>query len=352
MSWVHGVLGLGILVLAPWKSVIVRRGLRRRRRHAVAVAFAIVVAVSLVAGIVHATLGPLQVAGFNVLAVHVAAAVAAVPLALRHVVRRRQRVRATDLSRRTALRAIVVAGTAALAYAALESATSLAGLSWGTTPCNRVLQLGSGQPALMPVTQWFTDDVPTIDPAAYKLRVSRPGERTLRISHDDLLAMTSTTRSAVLDCTGGWWAEQTWRGVQLDTLLGPHTSGSIAGAFGDGLHQTLPIRGRLHSAARYARRRHTALARPWRARQAGRPRTPWLLVGQVGPARQSRITALVVAVAVPSPVRHPRPPQRHIETAKRAETQSRRIEKFVARLARGETIHPNTAGRQDDHRDA
>lgn len=41
-----------------------------------------------------------------------------------------------------------------------------------------------------------------------------------------------------------------------------------------------------------------------------------------------------------------------IETAKRAETRSRRIEQFVAMLARGETIYPNTARDQDDHRDA
>ena len=39
-----------------------------------------------------------------------------------------------------------------------------------------------------------------------------------------------------------------------------------------------------------------------------------------------------------------------IETAKRAETRSRRIEQFVAMLARGETIYPNTARNQDgDH---
>jgi len=29
----------------------------------------------------------------------------------------------------------------------------------------------------------------------------------------------------VLDCTGGWYAEQEWRGVRLDRLLGPGAAG-------------------------------------------------------------------------------------------------------------------------------
>ena len=41
-----------------------------------------------------------------------------------------------------------------------------------------------------------------------------------------------------------------------------------------------------------------------------------------------------------------------IETAKRAETRRRRIEQFVAMLARGETIYPTTVRDQKDHRDA
>jgi uncharacterized protein YdeI (YjbR/CyaY-like superfamily) len=40
-----------------------------------------------------------------------------------------------------------------------------------------------------------------------------------------------------------------------------------------------------------------------------------------------------------------------IETAKRAETRRRRIEQFVDMLARGETIHPNTARNPKDHLD-
>jgi uncharacterized protein YdeI (YjbR/CyaY-like superfamily) len=41
-----------------------------------------------------------------------------------------------------------------------------------------------------------------------------------------------------------------------------------------------------------------------------------------------------------------------IETAKRAETRRRRIEQFVAMLARGETIHPDTVRDPKGHRDS
>jgi DMSO/TMAO reductase YedYZ molybdopterin-dependent catalytic subunit len=223
----HGLLGLGILVLAPWKAVIVRRGLRRRRRHGVAVTFAVLVALSLLAGVGHATLGPLQVSGVSLLAVHVASAVALVPLAVVHVLRRRQWPRASDVSRRTALRAMVVGAGAALVYGATESLTSLVGLPGARRRATGSYEAGTGVPAEMPVTQWFTDGVPGIRADAYAMVVTRPGEPTRRLSYADLLAMPTTTRSAVLDCTGGWWAEQAWRGVRLDTLLGAPADGSI-----------------------------------------------------------------------------------------------------------------------------
>ena len=231
-SWVvgvvHATVGFGIVVLAPWKTVIVRRGLRGGRRHGFAVVFAVVVAVSLVTGVVHATFGPLEVAGITVLAVHVGSAVAAVPLAVGHVVRRPQRPRASDLSRRTVVRAIGVGGGAALLYGAVESVTSLTGLPGARRRATGSYQVGSGVPSAMPITQWFTDDVPRIDVDDYELLVSRHDEPTLRVSYGELLAMTGATTAAVLDCTGGWWSEQTWRGVRLDALLGTPDHGSIA----------------------------------------------------------------------------------------------------------------------------
>jgi DMSO/TMAO reductase YedYZ molybdopterin-dependent catalytic subunit len=232
-SWVvgvaHATLGFGIVVLAPWKTVIVRRGLRRGRGHWLALAFAGLVVVTLVTGVVHATLGPLQVAGITMLQIHVGSAIAAVPLAVLHVVRRPQRPRATDLSRRTVVRAIGVGGTAALVYGAVEAVTSLAGLPGADRRATGSYEVGSGVPAAMPTTQWFTDGVPSIDLDAYALQVSRPDEPMLRLSYGELLAMTGArTTTAVLDCTGGWWAEQTWRGIRLDTLLGTPEHGSIA----------------------------------------------------------------------------------------------------------------------------
>ncbi|GAA2017821.1 hypothetical protein GCM10009740_01710 [Terrabacter terrae] len=224
----HGILGLGILVLAPWKTVIVRRGLRTGGTHAIGVAFAVVLAVSLVAGIAHAGIGRFEVAGVNALAVHVAAAVIAVPLAAAHVIRRRQRPRRTDLSRRTLLRTAGLAAVAALAYAVQASVTSLAGFPAARRRETGSYEVGSGDPTSMPVTQWFTDGVPGVDLAAYRLEVTRADGSALRLSYGDLLAMGDAVQSAVLDCTGGWWTEQSWRGVRIDTVLGVPRQGSIA----------------------------------------------------------------------------------------------------------------------------
>ncbi|HJV04103.1 MAG TPA: molybdopterin-dependent oxidoreductase [Actinomycetota bacterium] len=241
---VHGVLGVGIVLLAPWKSVIARRGLRRRRRTPAAwasVALTVLVAASLVSGLLHATGIAVSWGPVTAMQVHVGSALAAVPFAVWHVVARRVRPRRTDLTRRNLLRAAGVLGGAGLAYGAVEGAVRLASLPGADRRFTGSHARGSFDPSSMPVTQWLNDPVPSIDPATWSLVVVSDGaERAL--AYDDLLRFHDRIR-ATLDCTGGWYAVQDWEGVWLSRLLpdsGEHRSVLVGSA--TGYHRRFPLR--------------------------------------------------------------------------------------------------------------
>lgn len=222
----HGALGLGIVLLAPWKSVIARRGLRRRRPGSGAsVALSILVAVTVVSGMLHATGLGVSLGPVTAMQVHVAAAVAAIPLAVWHVLARRVRPRRTDLSRRNLLRAGAVLGGAGLAYGAVEGMVRLGSLPGADRRFTGSHERGSFAPEDMPVTQWLNDPVPAIDPESWRLVVAADG-RERSLGYRDLFRFGDRVR-ATLDCTGGWYAEQDWEGVWLWRLLpdvGEHRS--------------------------------------------------------------------------------------------------------------------------------
>jgi len=86
----HAVAGLAVLVLAPWKSPVVRRGLVRRAGPGrwASVTFGVLVLLAVAAGLAHAT-GALTVLGpVSAMQVHVGAALAAVPLLAWHAAAR------------------------------------------------------------------------------------------------------------------------------------------------------------------------------------------------------------------------------------------------------------------------
>src|SRR3989440_12672342 len=89
---VHATSGFAILTLLPWKSIIARRGVRRAQAGRWAsIALALLVLISLGAGLLHSTglavnIGPLPAMDY-----HVVAAIAAVPFVIWHVIARRIR---------------------------------------------------------------------------------------------------------------------------------------------------------------------------------------------------------------------------------------------------------------------
>ena len=130
----HGIAGLVILLLVPWKSRVVRGGLRRGRgTRWVSLLLAALVVITFVAGLGYATGLVRSIAGRPGLWVHIAVALVLVPLVLWHVVARRIRPRRSDLSRRTFLRAGLLGAGAAGLYFAAAGAVRVGGLP-GASP--------------------------------------------------------------------------------------------------------------------------------------------------------------------------------------------------------------------------
>ncbi|HJX42054.1 MAG TPA: hypothetical protein VJ352_00135, partial [Geodermatophilus sp.] len=93
----HGAAGLGLLLLVPWKSVVVRRSRTRtrgRRDPTVAWALAVLLVFTLATGVLHTVAGSaVAIPGWGVLQLHVALGVATGLLVVLHAVGARQRPR-------------------------------------------------------------------------------------------------------------------------------------------------------------------------------------------------------------------------------------------------------------------
>ena len=210
----HGVAGLGLLVLVPAKARVARRGLRRpgRSRKVTSWTLSVLVVAAIAGGLLHAIRGFAPVLGLLPMQIHVGAALVAAVLLAAHVLPYRHR-RRIDLGRRTALRAAVAAAGGLVL--------------WALAPGRERRFTGSHEVSALPVTQWLFDPVLALDPTAWRLRLPAGA-----LDLDALAALPQTTVRAVIDCTGGWWAEAEWRGVSLADLGLPSTALDVVSATG------------------------------------------------------------------------------------------------------------------------
>jgi DMSO/TMAO reductase YedYZ molybdopterin-dependent catalytic subunit len=237
---IHGAAGLGLLLLVPWKTVIVRRSrAHAENTSALATGLGILVAIAVLSGVLHA----IGVAPLTMLLFHVTIAICAAPLLVIHAWGRRQHPRRTDLSRRTLLQAGTLAVGAASVWAAGEAALRLTGAPGADRRGTGSLEHGTDDPTVMPVTQWLTDTVPASPLDAITV---------VTVGQQVRIPISSLDRGdrvrAVLDCTGGWYAAQDWAGVRLDRLLREVTDkdlpedGSIDVISRTGYRRRLPLR--------------------------------------------------------------------------------------------------------------
>jgi DMSO/TMAO reductase YedYZ molybdopterin-dependent catalytic subunit len=220
-AWVavgHAVSGIAVVLLIPWKSRVVRAGLRRTRiSRWVSLLLAALALLTLVAGLGYATGVVRSIAGQPGLWVHIAVALALVPLVVWHVGARGIRLRRTDLSRRALLRAGVVAAGAVALYAADQAASNVLGLPGASRRFTGSYEAASFRPEMMPTTSWLLDAAPTVDPGRWRLSIKDgQGHRELTLAQ---LTAYATNVRATLDCTSGWYSQQDWTGVPLSALL-------------------------------------------------------------------------------------------------------------------------------------
>jgi hypothetical protein len=270
---IHGISGLGLLVLAPAKlSRSVRSGMRKRRpTRWLSVLFGVMITATVILGLLHATGLWYGVGYWTALWTHVLVAFSLIPIFVWHLTSRPVRPRAADLDRRTLVTGGAVVGIAAATYGAQELAVSAVGLAGRDRRFTGSHEIASHDPSAMPSVSWIDDNVPTTPDEQWQLTLWG-GQVGVDMLHDRARPVVAT-----LDCTGGWFSEQSWDAVPLANLLDGRSARSIRVRSATGYERLFPFGDAddLHLAVGYGgeplRRRHGG---PVRVAAPGR-RGPW-----------------------------------------------------------------------------
>ena len=230
---IHRITGWALMLLIPWKSMIalrsLRRGLNRSVGQSILVVLSVVlsIAVLLVLGLVLLwtwQIGPYYVwiagVAYSGIGWHWGIALGLAPLFILHVWRRWPRPKKVDfVGRRQALK---VMGFSMAALAGWRLAEALADYSEKNGMQRRFTgsrEEGSFAGNLHPVTSGSNQGRIKLDPQTWTLRVTGAVTSPLTLTYEDILALSTSEVTATLDCTGGWYTVQTWRGLSLARLL-------------------------------------------------------------------------------------------------------------------------------------
>jgi hypothetical protein len=230
---VHAVLGGSLLaatILKLRRSVPKAARARRWRRLALGSLVSLLVVAALTGGFLWVASGELLTVGtWTVLTVHAWVGLLVVPLVVLHLLPRRWRVLRLPPRKGVARRTVLAAAGLGVVGVGLFGLTSFAdSLRGGVRRFTGSRWLPTG--GIPPVTTFFGEGTPTIDPGTWRLIVTTPTV-TRAWALEGLRALGETEVAAILDCTSGWAIETGWRGVPLALLLDATesaTSGSTA----------------------------------------------------------------------------------------------------------------------------
>jgi hypothetical protein len=230
---IHRMAGWALIVLIPWKGAIalrsLSRGLSRRFDRSLIVFVSILLTIATITVLILVLVWAWQIGPFYVwigsyaysgIGWHWGIALGLAPLFILHVWQRWPRPKKVDFTgRRQALKLMGV-GTAAIV--GWKVSQTLARTMESTRTQRRFTgsrEEGSFGGNAHPVTTAPNQGRIRLDPDTWTLSLKGAINQPLTLSYNDLLALSTAEVTATLDCTGGWYTEQTWRGIPLTELL-------------------------------------------------------------------------------------------------------------------------------------
>jgi len=215
-TWVfalHGTAGVALAAVLVWK-------LRRvRLRRASGVIVLCLVAPTLLTGWAWSSGARLSGFGYNALNLHGALGFVLALAVLSHALARAKRPRVRDLSRRQ----LLVAGGAFVVWELQRPVARVLGWRGADRRYTGSYEVASFRGNAFPTTSWVADSPRPL--SDYALRVDGRVTHPLALTADELDAGHRCV--ATLDCTGGFYSTQEWRGIRVAALL------ARAGARGD-----------------------------------------------------------------------------------------------------------------------
>lgn len=223
LLWLHGIGAYSLLILMFFKAgVIVSAWQRKTRwtwRRIAFVVLLVLLALTTLSGIIWTFNGPVYLAGFSLISLHMYLAIPLMVLMLWHswslrFIRNVKEAR----GRRLFLAGALATLSGVLLWRTADRVKAWLGMPGSDRRFTGSYEIGSFSPEF-PVVSWISDRPPIIDPAAWSLRIEGLVDTPLKLTYDDLLTMRLATLMTELDCTGGWYTTQRWQGIPVGELL-------------------------------------------------------------------------------------------------------------------------------------
>jgi hypothetical protein len=230
---IHRIAGWALIVLIPWKGAIslrsLTRGLSRHFDHNVMLIISILLTMATVTIVVLVLMwtwhiGPYYVwigrYAYSGIGWHWGIAIGLAPLFILHVWQRWPRPKKVDfVGRRQALKLMGIGAAALVGWGIAEVLANSMESTHAHDRFTGSREEGSFKGNSHPVTTASDQGKIKLDPDKWSLRIIGAVTTPLNLTYPDALTLSTSEVTTTLDCTGGWYTVQTWRGIPLMELL-------------------------------------------------------------------------------------------------------------------------------------